>query len=435
MVSVRRHWLAFTLAALALVYLILLAVIRREPDRGPTEIYFADRITDAHRVLIDRYNRVHEGKVRVVPIDFPNAEFTTNERKEVLARSLRGEGEGIDLLAVDVIWVGRFAKWCEPLEEHFSPEELKRILPDALASCYSDNVLVAVPLDLVQGVLYYREDLVAARPGGADIARSLQRPMTWPAFLGLQKRLQPAGPFYIFPAAEYEGLICIFIEILLGLKEDYFKVHGFDFTTAEARQALGLLVDLVQKHGAAPAIVTSLTEVPSYEYFVRHDGLFLRGWISYDRDFRSAPYDSVREAHLRKAPLPYPAGGRPASVFGGWNLMISRFSTKKEESLEFMRYLLSDSAQELIYAQGGYLPVVTAFYEDPTIRQKYPEVSALRALMQTGVHRPAERDYTKYSRIMAGYFSRAIRGKIPVDEALERTTRDIRIEQALGQLQ
>ena len=430
----RRHWLAVTLAVLGLVYVALLAVINREPAAAPTEIYFADRITDAHRVLIERYNRLHAGKVRVVPIDFPNAEFTTNERKEILARSLRGEGDGIDLLAVDVIWVQRFAKWCEPLGEHFTSDELQRILPVALASCYSDSMLMAVPFDLVQGVLYYREDLVRALPGGDRVLKSLEAPISWPDFIALHREYRGHGPFYVFPAAEYEGLICSFIELLLGLQGDYFEAHGFDFVTPEARQSLGLLVDLVQKYHAAPPVVTSLTEVPSYEYFLQNDGLFLRGWTSYDRDFKASAYDTAREAQLRRVPVPYFPNGRPASVFGGWNLMVSRFSAKKDEAMDFMKFLLSDDAQEVVYASGGYLPVVKSFYADTAVARKYPEVKALHAFMQSGVTRPAGKDYTKYSKIMATYFSQAIRGRLPVERALEITTRDIRVEQALGRI-
>jgi len=120
------------LILLTLLYLALYFLFLRHQEPAVTEIYFADRITDAHRILIDRYNVLNAGKVKVIPIDFPNKDFTSNERKEILARSLRGEGDGIDLFAVDVIWVQRFAKWCEPLEGYFSPEELSGIIPDGL---------------------------------------------------------------------------------------------------------------------------------------------------------------------------------------------------------------------------------------------------------------------------------------------------------------
>jgi multiple sugar transport system substrate-binding protein len=361
----------------------------------------------------------------VIPVDFPNADFSTNERKEILARSLRGEEDGIDLIAVDVIWVKRFARWCEPLGRYFTEGELKRIVPDALYSCYGDSELVAVPLDMVQSVLYYREDLLKALPQGETAIRELQNNMTWPRFLSLKARLGWKKPFYVFPAADYEGMICSYIENLLSLKKDYFFTVGFNFDTPEGRKALQLLVDLVNREGASPREVTSFIEAPSYGYFVRHDGLFLRGWTTYDMDFKDQPYDREKEQHLRKAPIPYFPGGNPASMFGGWNLMVSQFSKKKDAVVDFVKFLLRDDSQEVLYREARYYPVVKSFYEDSTSMRVHPELAGIREMMKTGVHRPAVTDYTNYSKIMSHYFSLAIKNRISVAEAVGGATRAI----------
>ena len=422
----------FILVVLGLLYLVLYSLFVRQPVPGVTEIYFADRITDAHRILIERYNRLNAGKIRVIPVDFPNIDFSTNERKEILARSLRGAEDGIDLIAVDLVWVKRFARWCEPLGKYFSAEELARIIPDALYSCHGDSELVAVPLDMVQTSLYYREDLLKSLPGGDDAIRELQDDMTWPDFLKLKLKLGYQGPFYVFPAADYEGFICNYIENLLSLKPDYFSTVGFNFDTPEGKRALQQMVDLLHKDRASPAVVTSFTEAPSYEYFIRNNGLFLRGWTTYDMDFNDQPYDREKQQHMKKAPPPYLPGGRPASLFGGWDLMMSQFSKKKEAVVDFVKFLLRDDSQEVFYSESRYYPVVTSFYEDSTSLRKYPEIAGIRELLKTGVHRPAVKNYTNYSKIMSHYFSLAIRNKISVDEAVEGATRDINADQSLA---
>ena len=66
------------LMVLGLLYLVLYSLFVHTPAPGITEFYFADRITDAHRILIDRYNRLNAGKIRVIPVDFPNIDFSTN---------------------------------------------------------------------------------------------------------------------------------------------------------------------------------------------------------------------------------------------------------------------------------------------------------------------------------------------------------------------
>jgi multiple sugar transport system substrate-binding protein len=393
--------------------------------KGVTELYFADKMTEAHRVLIDEYNRLRQGEVKVVPVDFPNVDFTTNERKEVLARSLRGEGDGIDLFAVDPIWVQRFERWSEPLDQYFTKTELEGITDEALHTCYKDGKLVAIPFGVVRGVLLYREDLLRSLPGGNRIVDEVNRGITWDEFVKYGESVRGSKPYYIFPAAEYEGLLCVFTEVLLGREKNYFNVHGFNFNTPQANKALQLLVDLVQKYKVTPQAVTSMTEVSSYEYFMRHDGLFLRGWTSYDRDFAMTP-DQKRL--LRMAPLPHFKDGGPASTIGGWNLMVSKFSTRKEEAISFVKFLLRKESQEIIFTKGGFFPVVRALYEEESYKRKLPELIEVSQMLAHGVHRPSHEKYTKYSEILAPYVSQAIRGRIGVEDALVRATKAIESE-------
>jgi multiple sugar transport system substrate-binding protein len=346
----------------------------------------------------------------------------------MLARLLRGRGDGIDIFAVDPIWVQRFAKWCEPLNKYFDATELKKILSSAIESCYYEGELYSVPLDMVHGVLYYRDDLLRKSKKYNSILSKLQNNITYTDFIKLKSELAFDTPYYIFTATDYEGLICVYMELILSLNRKYFEEHSFNFNTKEAEEALQLLVDLVNKDKISPMEVTEFTEVPSYAYFIKNDGLFLRGWPSYDKDFAESPFDIEKEKCLRKVPLPYIKSGIPTSVFGGWNLMISKFSTKKEWAADFAKFLLSDESQEIIYREGGHYPVVNSFYNNPKYLKKYPEISSVINNMKTGVHRPANVEYTKYSKIMAHYIKSAIQQKISVKQALTECTNAIQTD-------
>lgn len=428
---IKQKWGLIFLLILIAAYIALFFFINQKKGTDTVEIYFADRITAAHKILIDKYNKMNEGKVKVIPIDFPNFDFSTNERKEMLARSLRGRGDGIDLFAVDLVWVQRFAKWCEPLDKYFSDAEKEKILSYALQSCYYEGELVAVPLDMVQGIIYYREDLVRKAKNGNKIIEKLGNYITWNEFLDLRKNFDSEYPFYIFPAADYEGLMCVFMDLLFSIDKNYFENEGFNLNTPQAEKALQLLVDLVNKYKTTPSIVTDFTEIPSFEYFIRENGIFIRGWQSYDKDFKESPFDLQKEKQLRKAPIPYFASGNPASTFGGWNLMVSKFSDKKEKTIDFVKYLLSDESQEIFYRESGYYPVINSFYSNPEYLRKYPEIENFYKYMHTGVHRPAHVDYTRYSKIMAFYFKKAIENKIPVKEALIKCTNDIQTDRVM----
>jgi len=86
-------------ALIVLSYVSVFYLLTRPERKASVEIYFGDRMTEAHYVLIERYNAAHRGTVKVIPIDFPNSDFNTDARKEILARSLRGEDDAIDRLA------------------------------------------------------------------------------------------------------------------------------------------------------------------------------------------------------------------------------------------------------------------------------------------------------------------------------------------------
>ncbi len=418
----RQEWAIIALAIVTVIYMVIYFYGSSWMSDPVKIIHFADRITPAHLVLIDRYNDLHKGKVKVIPVDFPNFDFSTNERKELLARSMRAKEDGIDLYAVDIIWVQRFAKWSEPLGGYFSEEERRKILPQAIYSCYFQGELVSVPFDRVASVMYYREDLIRKLKNGEDIIRDLNAGITWEQFVGYHKKSRLQNPWYIFPAANYEGLMCVFTELLLSLKPDYFEVYGFNLKTPEAEKALRLMVDLVNTYRTTPPVVTEFSEIPSFDYFVRHDALFIWGWPTYGKDFVNTPIDTSIVNRTKWVNVPHFAGGNPASVLGGWNLMVSRFSEHKKETIDFVRYLISEEAQALIHEKAGYFPVLSSFYEKEAYLKKYPELASYKKLIASGVNRPAHTEYTRFSEILSTALVSAIRREVTVSEALDKAT-------------
>jgi beta-glucosidase len=95
-----------TIVILALIfYTVFLFKNQSEGKVKITKIYFADHISPAHEELIRKFNIAYENKIEVIPINLPFSKFTTNERKELLARALRGKSDRIDIFSVDLIWI------------------------------------------------------------------------------------------------------------------------------------------------------------------------------------------------------------------------------------------------------------------------------------------------------------------------------------------
>ncbi len=401
-----------------------------EAGQGATRFYFVDNISESHRKLIDRFNEEFRGKMEVVAVNLPFSKFSTNERKQLLTKSLRSKSDRIDVFAVDLIWVPRFARWGEPLNHYFSINEREAAIPEAMATCYYNDELIAMPLYIDVGLMYYRKDILSRIPGAAQIAEKLRQSITWEELIALHQAHPEIDPFYTYAAKNFEGLICSFLEGVLTKAPDMFHTDTLNLNTPAARETLQLLVDLVHKYRMTPPIVTQFDETQNYFYSLENDAFLIRGWPGLIRHYRDSRFRDKLQL-LEHAALPHWQGYPPASVFGGWNLMISKFSTNKRAAVEFIRFLMRPENQKILFESGGYIPVSRAVYQDSAFLQQNPELKYYRQLMKRGIHRPFLVNYTKISDVLSYYLQAAIRREIDVEAALTRATMEINAEKAV----
>lgn len=397
-----------------------------------TEIYFVDNISQAHQMLIEQFNEEYKGRIKVIPVDLPFTKFSTNERKELLTRSLRSKNDRIDVFSVDLIWVPRFARWSEPLSIYFSEDELSNMIKYSLQSCYFRNQLVAVPFYIDIGVMYYRTDVLKLFPHYQQIEQKLKHSITWEELIELKKsNPQIDNYLYSYPAKNFEGLVCSFMEGVLSQNQSLFKGDSIKLNTPEARKTLSLLVDLIHKYKMTPPAVTRFDEVQNYNYAMRNDILLFRGWPGFSRNFDVAPEDQEKLKMVETAALPHFKNHEAASVFGGWNFMVSKFSTKKFAAVKFIKFAENRENQELLFKHAGYLPANNKVYADSLFLQANPDLTYYRELLDQGIHRPYRIEYTKISDVISYYTRMAIKEEITVSEALDQATHLINSEKVL----
>ena len=225
------------------------------------KVYFADHISLAHEIVIQKFNEKYKGKIEIVPVNLPFNKFSTNERKELLARSLRSKSDRLDLYSVDHIWVPRFAKWSEPLDDYFTAEERMNILTYAFSSCTYESRIVSVPLYIDIGMMYYRRDIIQRLPDADQIEEQLKKSISWNELIRLRDRLHYRGrPFYVFQGNDYEGLVCNYFELLAGKDRQFFAQNTIRLNSQTARSALQQLVDFVNTENISPASVVDFDE-------------------------------------------------------------------------------------------------------------------------------------------------------------------------------
>jgi multiple sugar transport system substrate-binding protein len=104
-------------------------------------------------------------------------------------------------------------------------------------------------------------------------------------------------------------------------------------------------------------------------------------------------------------PLPNFPGGRGAATLGGWQLGISRFSTKPDLAWRFVEFMTSKEIQKRIALATGRAPTRTALYDDPELLDKVPQLKSLLETFRQAVPRPITPVYIPLSNIMQRYFS------------------------------
>ncbi len=408
----------FLLALFALaVYLFIMLRSAFPAPAKEAVVYFAGDISYAHQQVINEFNAEHRGKIKVIPIDLAFKDFTTNDRKELIARALRSNSDKFDIFAVDQIWVKGFAKWGEPLNKYFSKKSLLNILPESLESCYSGSNLVAVPINIDVSIMYYRRDLLKKLKNYSEIKNKLDSTITCNTFIKLGAELTSSShPFYIFPAEDYEGLVCSYMELALTASPNIFKGRKIDILTKGSVNALQLLSNLVQKYKISPVKVLDFDETSSFKYFIMDNGYFLRGWPSYEKDKKNLFEYPAKEEDLSYSPVPHLKGFPARAILGGWNIMLSKSSRNKAAAIEFIKFVISRQAQQILYTKGGYLPALKSFYSDTA----YSKLKFFKKIIDNGVHRRFLKNYTEITEILAYYIHKAISGNMTAYRALRQ---------------
>lgn len=403
------------------------------PKSVVKKIYYVDNISDAHLKIIQKFNEKYKGKIEVIPVNLPFYHFTTNDRKAILTRSLRNRSDGIDIFAVDLIWVPRFAKWGYNMERYFDEKTLQNVNKMALKACYQNDSLVAFPLFLDIGVLYYRRDLIRSLTDGVSIEKKIQNSLTWEEFVSLGKRFKfNSQPFYIFQGGEFEGMVCSFHEMLSDKESDeIFYKKPIDLNTPHAKRALQQLVDFIYTYQFSPFEVTRFDEYQSYLYANENNAVFLRGWVGFHKQYKRFLKDTSNISNMAIAPLPHFKGNKTSGVFGGWSLMVSKYSNSKEEALKFISFMFEKENQQLLYEEGGVIPINEEIFRDSLYLKKHKELIQIQNLLQWGKHRPFLENYTRISEIISRAFHKALKKEISVDEALNLASMQINNEKVV----
>lgn len=384
------------------------------------QIYFADNIDPIDTIIINQFNKEYMGRIKVNPVDLSFSKFSTNERKEILIRSFRSKSERLDIISVDCIWVPKFAKWCEPLNSFVSESLLDSMLSYALHTCYYDSTLYAIPLSIDLSLMYVRKDLIEKLPDGEQWLEKITNSITWKDLIALKQKYFPNNKaFYSFYGEAYEGLMCSYYETLLNLDRDILSDEEY-YHSGVSKKTIQHYYDLVHTLDISPPEVVNFKEGSATDAFLNKGGVFVRGWPVWP-DYVSDIEKTVGpNAEIIRVPLPHFDGDRRTSIFGGWNMMISKNSEHKTEAIIFAKYLMQKSVQQQMYEYAQNPPILKSFYEDSLYVSEHPDLAFYWNNFPHGVWRPQVKDYTRVSDILSYYINRVLKQEMVLDDALQQ---------------
>jgi multiple sugar transport system substrate-binding protein len=410
----------------ALAVMALLAAGCQAPPDGRVHLTWASGRDDGgfdHEVC-RRFMALHP-EIEVSMLELPRQTDTMHNQ---YATYLIAEDDSIDIYSIDVIWPPEFgsAGWAVPLDDWFTPEERAKFLKGPLAACTYKGHIYAIPWYSDAGVLFYRKDLL-------DEA-GLAPPKTWQEMVSIAKRLQnEKRNGLVFQAAQYEGLVCDFLEYVWGNGGDVLDADGrVVLDSPENIAALQFLSDVINKEHITPPGILTYHEDESAQAFQSGGAVFLRSW----------PYiwgntQKPGEPLLGKVGIaPFPHNDRPgvqsAACLGGWNIMISRYSRHPKEAWMFTQFLTSYEIQRDRLIQANQLPTREAAYLDPAVLARHPQAKDFLEVFRLARPRPVTPYYSKLSDILQIQVHRALSLECSPGEALKTAADQIRAIPGIG---
>jgi trehalose/maltose transport system substrate-binding protein len=329
--------------------------------------------TGAFSQVVKLYNQSHPS-VHVKLLELPTS---ADQQRTQLVQREQAKSPECDVLGMDVIWTAEFAGqgWLRDVTSAIQARQ-SEFIPATLNTVKIAGKDWAVPFNTNAGLLFYNKSKVHTAP------------TTWQQAYQMAKSAGGIG----YQGAQYEGLTVDFLELLYGAGGSVLSPDGKK-ATIDSPQAQQVLAFMQQglKDGAAPQANLTYMEEDSRNAFQTGKVALLRNW--------PYVYALAKQAHVKfgVVPLPAWAGGKAASVLGGYNLGISTYSKNPGAALSFINYATAPAAQKKFFITSSLPAVLTQTYSDPAVVKSQPFAPQLLKAVQNGIPRPVSPVYPQIS--------------------------------------
>ena len=326
-------------------------------------------------------------KERNVKVHVIREILTSTEKLKRYTRILNSNSPDMDVFGVDVIWPGVFHKYLLDLGPYFT-ESLSQFLPVYIENNTVNGRLLAIPLSLSIGLLYYRTDLLTKY--GAKVPDTWEELTATAAMIQNKERASGNKDLwgYVFQGKPYEGLTCNALEWIASYKGGNILDRGGRVlvNTANVLEAMTMASGWIGK--ISPKETLGFAEKESHMFFRSGKAVFLRAWpsaLNVVLDGDSPIKDKVGFALI-------PKGGEHgihSSTLGGWSLAISAKSKNPALAADLLKYLTGPKEQKRRALLAGAPPTLNSLYQDPDVLKAAPYNGILLPMFTDAALRPS----------------------------------------------
>ena len=407
-------WMKRTSGQLILVVITftvstLLGVSTLARQADSVSILMPAPFADATAELVRTFNKEHEGRIHLNVIRGP---LETESISDLAISSLLLGDTPFDGLLMDVTWVSKYAKagWLSPLDDYFTDQDIAALAPGASEGNHAEGALQRWPLTSDIGLLYWRTDLMDEPPRTPQDLETISR------------TLQASGqvPFgYVWQGRQYEGLSCVFLEIMDGFGGEWYAPQtsaiGLDEPAGTA--AATWLQHLIES-GISPRAVTNYAESESLQSFKSGESAFMRNWPYAWAELQKD--DSPVKGKVGITTMVAESNQLPAATIGSWGLSLLKGSEHPQSTIEAIKYLTNEQSQRYLYTNFGYTPTQAALFNDEQLTRTHPSLVAIGEALPFARARPQTPLYAQMSDVLQRNLSSALTGVTPPSAAMDQ---------------
>lgn len=309
----------------------------------------------------------------------------------------------VDVYQTDIVWAPQLSDQFIDLTEA-TKDVTDAHFPSIIASQTVNGKLVALPFYTDAPALFYRKDLLEKY--------NKLVPKTWDEMAATAKDIMEKERAdgkadlwgFVFQGNAYEGLTCNALEWIKSSGGGQIVEPDGEISVNNEKAAAAIDRARGWIGTISPQGVLGYQEEESRGVWQTGNAVFMRNWPYVYALSNSA--DSAVKGKFDVAPLPAMAEGEPpASALGGWNLAVSKYSTKQDAAIALVKFLASPEVQKAEAVELSRLPTIEALYDDKDVIAAQPFMANWKPIFQNAVPRPSAATKVKYNEVSSKFWT------------------------------